>query len=670
MIYLHIGRNKAGSTTLQNAFTDGHLELREAGVHYVNFGHLAHSDPRIEGFATAPCLAAHVRKTQETVLVSNEFMSAWDDAYTWAVAEALAGLEVRVLVYLRDYTQWLPSLYAEAVKTGSETRDFDVYADAMTPRVSAWPMLETWAAAFGWSNLRVRALDTRSLEGGDILSDALHALGVPAEWRGRFGSRQSNASPGWIALEMIRAARRSIGQEAWDGYAPAVVRLAELLPSSPTPAQPEAGYLEPERARRLADAYDLDLTNIQRCTGVEFTFPRRLKPITRRRPPCWRDVPQHAIEPLIHLAASDPSMADLVDHLVADHRGGARPARSAERLGDETAFDYPADMSAQDLIDLSAFGMEDGVRLISPPQRFDGGEETYDLHIGGALRTDLLQGGRGAWRLALNHAGRPIETLLEIGAGGGTCSLGLVGLAPGVASLLTDPSPTFLHLIQRKLQIAGLDAARTQYATLTGEDIGRLPKACFDVIVIASAMHHIADWRTFLVEAAAALRPGGVLVAQEPCREGNLMMAMAIDVALSELWPRSLRLSVMDVAKLERCRDSIYFLADSAAEKIGEDKHSFLVNQIIDAADAAGFTHSTFYSNSHFADLAHAEQLNTQGRCSLMQYLDSFLAQHHQISPNGMAKLRRGLFPILHRLDATFLAGDGAPLLGCIALRK
>ena len=322
------------------------------------------------------------------------------------------------------------------------------------------------------------------------------------------------------------------------------------------------------------------------------------------------------------------------------------------------------------VIDLSAYRTESGITLISEPQAFEGGEEFYDRTIGGAERQDALRCGRGALQLALRHVGRPVQSLLEIGAGGGTCSLGLVSGLAEAGALITDTSPAFLQIIRRKLAALGVDDARTRFATLAGEDLGRLPDGSMDVIVIASALHHIGDWRGFLGDAASVLREEGVLVIQEPCREGNLMMGLALDVALSPLWPPSARLDPADARKLERCRDSIYFLANSHVVKVGEDKHSFLVNELADAADQAGFARSVFYANAHFQDLADTDLSQRQGACSFTAYLDSFLDQHHRVSAGGMAKLRRHLFPVLTHLDHAYVDGDGAPLFGCMVFRR
>jgi len=321
-------------------------------------------------------------------------------------------------------------------------------------------------------------------------------------------------------------------------------------------------------------------------------------------------------------------------------------------------------------IDLSAHDRDGDIHLISPPQQFEGGEEAYDAHIGGAANPDLLRPGRGAWRIATRHAQRPLTSWLEIGAGGGTCTLGLIAATPGMQALVTDTSPQFLRIIQRKLAAAGLNAANVTYATLAGEHMSALPAESFDAIIIASALHHVWDWRASMQAAARVLRQGGVLVLQEPCREGNLMMGMVLDFILSPLWPATLPLAPADLDRIRLCRDSIYYLANTSILKIGEDKHSFLPNELVEAGGDAGFRLSFFYSNLHFQDLADADPAYRRGRVSFLSYLDSFLEFHHRLSPAGLATLRDHLFPIFASFDRVFIEGDGAALLGSIVFCK
>jgi len=64
---------------------------------------------------------------------------------------------------------------------------------------------------------------------------------------------------------------------------------------------------------------------------------------------------------------------------------------------------------------------------------------------------------------------------LEVGCGTGLVSLGLAAHSPYPLTILTDPSPAFLRITQRKMEAAGISTERTAFAVLMGEELDRLP---------------------------------------------------------------------------------------------------------------------------------------------------------------------------------------------------
>jgi len=336
VIHLHIGRNKAASTTLQDFCVEHQAELLSAGIRYLNFGHMAQNDPNTQGCATGEDLAGWVGTTGETVLVSNEFMFGWPPEYTWAMARALKGLPVQVHAYVRDYRTWLPSLYAQDVKLGEEGRDFESFADAMSPKVSAWPMLETWGEAVGWAALRVRTLDPRSLHGGTIVSDLIQALGVDLPQTRLASVPRRNTSPGWMELEVIRAARARFDDATWRAVGlPSAQTLATLMAETHTLAgerpEPPTRYMLVDRAGALGELYKGDLARISAHTGHD------LPPVEPMSPPPHLSAPvlRQASPQLLRLWAAatrtpafisqHPTAAALADDLIQDLARRATP---------------------------------------------------------------------------------------------------------------------------------------------------------------------------------------------------------------------------------------------------------------------------------------------------------------------------------------------------------
>jgi len=290
-IYLHIGRNKAGSTSLQDFFLAEREALAAAGLRYCLFGHLKDSAPGVLGFETQFELAAHANTgTERAYLVSNEFLFGWPREYTDSMVAGLAGFDLRVIAYIRPYGAWVCSAYAEEVKKGWNSRDFDRYLDWLGPRISAWPYLQGWGEALGWDRVRVRSIDPRDLDGGELIGDCLSALDLdPALARGTI---RSNRAPDWPVLEMLRALVDADNEIGWSEAArrvaePLQALMEDCLAEAPVPP---ADYLTAEQARGLADLYNRDLDCLAEWTGVRLQ-PERPSGRTRAALPGFDRIP-------------------------------------------------------------------------------------------------------------------------------------------------------------------------------------------------------------------------------------------------------------------------------------------------------------------------------------------------------------------------------------------
>jgi hypothetical protein len=268
-IYLHIGRNKAGSTSLQDFFLARHEELASAGLRYCLFGHLKDSVPGVLGFATQFELAEHARSgAHGAYLISNEFMFGWPREFTDSVAAGLAGFDVRVIAYLRPYGDWVHSTYVDAVKGGRTRQDFDAYLDNFRSHISAWPYLEGWGQALGWDRLRIRSLHPRDLVGGNLIDDCMSALGFDRTLVS--GAARANQSPHWTVVEMLRALVETDNEAGWSAAALRIVEplrglMEDCLTRHPVPA---TDYLTTTQARGLADLYNCDIARLAERIGT------------------------------------------------------------------------------------------------------------------------------------------------------------------------------------------------------------------------------------------------------------------------------------------------------------------------------------------------------------------------------------------------------------------
>lgn len=142
---------------------------------------------------------------------------------------------------------------------------------------------------------------------------------------------------------------------------------------------------------------------------------------------------------------------------------------------------------------------------------FDRLARLYDLAMPSADRGVLERG--------LSAAERDVERVLDVGGGSGRAARALreppderkgdKGPRPPGATgrefVVVDAAPGMLSVARRH----GLRA-------VCG-DAGRLPfrDASVDAVVIVDALHHFPDRRAAVADAAAVLRPGGVLVVRE-----------------------------------------------------------------------------------------------------------------------------------------------------------
>ena len=117
--------------------------------------------------------------------------------------------DVRIFAYVRDLSRLMPSIYAQRTKKGRNLRDIDTFfaltEDWVRFRVSE--IIGRWGEVFGWDKVRVRPLEREALVGGDLVSDAVAAVGLPASVveEAPAATRETlNASPPWEAVETLR----------------------------------------------------------------------------------------------------------------------------------------------------------------------------------------------------------------------------------------------------------------------------------------------------------------------------------------------------------------------------------------------------------------------------------------------------------------------------------
>jgi len=213
-IFVHIGRNKTGTATVQRALQAGRPILKRNGFHYPK-GRPAHnylaqhllgktrlgSSREFEPAEWASELAERIANSDRDVVLSSEYLMRVEPA----TLAAWLGKEATVIVYLREQVDHLASRYQQSIKMGIPRGDFASYLAIPSTLVDGYnfPFLRAWEEVFGRDNLVVRVYDRERLVDGDIVADFLSVLGIEAVDDLRIAEHH-NPSAGGALLEALR----------------------------------------------------------------------------------------------------------------------------------------------------------------------------------------------------------------------------------------------------------------------------------------------------------------------------------------------------------------------------------------------------------------------------------------------------------------------------------
>jgi 2-polyprenyl-3-methyl-5-hydroxy-6-metoxy-1,4-benzoquinol methylase len=254
---------------------------------------------------------------------------------------------------------------------------------------------------------------------------------------------------------------------------------------------------------------------------------------------------------------------------------------------------------------LAGLDQADGIYLVSPPRPFAHDEATFDA----GLRLDAGMERIGGGLIAqLRREGCDFSLpAIEIGCGSGALSVGLARSGVFSRLVLSDPSPAFIAILQKRLAAHGAHNPTLRYALMAAEEVDRLPPESFGVIALRHTVHHVLDVEGFLAGAAAALRPGGFLVFEEPCMEALVLMAalcrlLPLAAAAKGITPTATQLEQNDLF----CRTIEFYARRDVDKSQAEDKHLFRADEMIEAGRRAGFE-VRFFSNCTFDGLNQDE---------------------------------------------------------------
>jgi SAM-dependent methyltransferase len=186
-----------------------------------------------------------------------------------------------------------------------------------------------------------------------------------------------------------------------------------------------------------------------------------------------------------------------------------------------------------------------------------------------------------------------LGNVLEIGAGTGLLTLGMLAESEFDQAVITDISPNMLAVCSARLaEVVGAKRSRVAFATYSGQE-NIFGDEQYDLCIANSVLHHILDYAGLFRSARTLLKGTGTAIFVEPAAVFHEALTLAMAEAIVSLtgkgsFPDQLRILA---AWVEQTR---YRLRSAPAELAQfEDKHNFRREDLVREGTAAGFSSIT-----------------------------------------------------------------------------
>ncbi len=250
MLYLHIGTEKAGSTTIQNFLGSqvelafGYQQLEAFGLGnawklaaaigtplaydywVVRRGILSETEFKQNG----NCIWKEVRKRVEesdcdTFVASSEYIYSHFERNKKEIEKLKQRLqhtfgEIIVIIYVRNQVSFLKSIYAQMVIGPNRTSEsFDNFTSNFQNYQNMWDYasaLKLWSHVFSENNIRVVMFDVKAFKEGSLIKDFLYRIDAENDFSVdvNTATKIDNKSPTYKKLNLVR--------------------FANMIPTSPT----------------------------------------------------------------------------------------------------------------------------------------------------------------------------------------------------------------------------------------------------------------------------------------------------------------------------------------------------------------------------------------------------------------------------------------------------
>jgi len=232
---------------------------------------------------------------------------------------------------------------------------------------------------------------------------------------------------------------------------------------------------------------------------------------------------------------------------------------------------------------LAPYPRDKGISLISEGRPFLHPEDEYDsqYQIDQLTHESMLREAQAVLDRCMERGFDPALPVLEIGCGTGRLSVGLAQEPRIKEFLATDPSSEFCAITKSKLD-ALPKADHCRVGLLRAEDLRLLPAGALSLIILKSTLHHILDVSSFVETCSEKLAPNGLLVFEEPCHEGYVLMGAITQFIPVVLRSKGIELKDGWAEDVQRMTATMQFYARRDVDKSQlEDKHLFRADELM-----------------------------------------------------------------------------------------
>jgi len=236
-LYLHVGLEKTGTTSIQKAMDAHRGSLEELGYYYPKQFAIGRNtllaamfliDPMARenfrmviekrGGTQASHVAAMMKELDtelagtlaENLILSSEFLASQSDLERLKTFAQSVANETEIIIYIREQCSLVLSLRSTYLKGGGTNHNFldNIAKDTLPYSLNFEGVLGNLEKAFP-GKIKVRLFDKRDLHAGDAVQDFFKTIGL-GEQAGEFAMPRENESLSLVGAEFLKWANLSV----------------------------------------------------------------------------------------------------------------------------------------------------------------------------------------------------------------------------------------------------------------------------------------------------------------------------------------------------------------------------------------------------------------------------------------------------------------------------